>query len=141
MNLPEELRGKLVEFVKLNDQIRADYEQKVAELESKLQDQLTKTASTAAVQVSAELIEKTAEALMKVKVFTRQDKPELISRLTSDPTFAYTCLEKMAEIERDRQDTVVPLGKPAKSRLAAGEYKCESDRVWDEGIKDLRRYV
>jgi len=141
MNIPEALKVKLVELLELNDSIRADYEQKVAELEGKLQEQLTKTASTAAVTVPQELVEKTAEALTYVGVFTKKDKAEVISRLTSDPTFAFTCLEKLAAIEKDRKDTVVPLGRVVKSRPAAGDYKCESDRVWDEGIKELRQYV
>jgi hypothetical protein len=139
--MDKKLTDMLIEYVQVNEDIRAGLLQKVASLESDLNSQkaeLTKTAAAAFV-FPKDRIERTVVQLVTAGALAGTEKEAAITRMTSDPVFALDCLDKLAEIENGRRSQLKPMGRPVEV-LEQGAARPESDKVWEDGINLLRRY-
>jgi len=138
-----ELAQQLVEYVKVNDDLRADLMQKVASLEAEclsLKEGLTKTAE-ASQKISADQIERTVDNLIKAGQLKASLRKEASNRFMQDPALMLECIDKMAAAEIERKSKVPSLGRsvPVES-MTSKTAQADSEQVWQESMKQLARY-
>ena len=136
--MDKELATQLIGFVQMENEVRRGLLNKVASLEAQT-SQLTKAAKAA--RPDLETLERTVDKLIQIDLVDAADRPEMLSKMASDPNFIVACLDKLAETESERLSAPAPLGRPAPKAETPKTSETASDRAWNDGVNSLRRYA
>jgi len=151
MNLNQEQVEQIREFVSLAtstrdallkeaEALRGQLSEKTAELEK--QASLASGQPTATLQVDS--VTATADNMVKAGYLKESEKDEMVKQASADPAVLLACLDKLAEMEIQRNLPLKSLGKiatdePAKIQGKDLEKQArKSDQRWDEGVERLQ---